>query len=124
MSMTTAQKWEWSHLVEPRPGRRRQREFITVELNPDGWTKGTDPYVYSEFCNSMTVGWINGEPVGGTLSSEEWRQFHGRENSSSMSAVPTIWKVTHGPKSHRRRAFYCDVHLPDEFRPDRQGVIA
>jgi hypothetical protein len=116
MTTTTVQKWAWDYLVQPRAGRRRQREYVTVELQPGGWTAG-NTYPRYKTCDTMIIGWINGEPCG-LLEPDEWRTFHQQPGPGESPGIPTIWQVTHGTKNHRRRAYYCDAHLPDEFRPD------
>jgi hypothetical protein len=120
MSEMTIQRWEWDHLVQPRYGKRRQREFVAVELRPEGWPASTRR---QQLCHSMTLGWINGEPIGGTLSRDEFRQFHGLDDSGSPPTIPTIWKVTHGPKGRRHVSYYCDAHLPGEFRKPTQPTF-
>jgi hypothetical protein len=115
MTSDTAQKWAWDYLAPARAGRRRQREFVTVELQPDGWT-AENTWPRHKACNTMIVGWINGEPIG-LLERDEWLAFHQQPGPGEPPGIPTIWKVTHCTKNHQVREHYCDAHLPPGFRP-------
>lgn len=99
--------WSWERFTASRSGRR-QRETVTVEKHPDYWP-GNYGSEGQKICGSLAIS------PGHGLEPDEYREFHGENHELH----PVIWRATWQLKqgAWRHRQHWCDVHLPDEYRP-------
>lgn len=99
--LAQVQTWTSDRLVQPRRGTRRVRETVNVSRHPAGWPANPG-HERQETCNA-----VFDAAAAGQL--DEFREFHDRH--------PVIWKCEQQQRRTRVRVYYCDAHLPDEFRP-------
>jgi len=108
--MANVRRWDWERLVEPIYGTRRQREEVSVARHPSGWPCNMG-FEAQQGCGSLRG-----------LSVAEYHAFHGREHELH----PVVWRVTRSRKQRgwSSTGYYCDAHLPDEYRPAPELVGA
>jgi hypothetical protein len=110
--MAQVRDWRWERLAYPRngPKNRRQRQVITVRLHPSGWPRNRGR-LHQHYCHTFGIA---------TEVMRRYFEFHGDNHEHH----PVIWHVKVKVKGSKRLTFgegggfYCDAHLPEEFRPD------
>jgi hypothetical protein len=91
--------WTWERLVPPVTGTRRQRETVTVQQHPTGWIANLG-FDKADTCNSVF-----------DLGADGYHAFHDPPGN------PVIWKCQVRQRRTQGTVYYCDAHLPGEFRP-------
>jgi hypothetical protein len=114
--LARVQDWHFEGSVPAFSGSRRWRTQVTVSRHPATWAAGPDS---EHRCDWLSIGGGPGLPV------PEYRAFHFVGDDSYALAVPVIWRVVTTAKRHRVPVtrYYCDAHLPAEFRPDEDTVV-
>lgn len=105
--MASVRNWGWEGLVVPRNATRRQRETVSVALHPSGWPSNVG-FDGQQTCGSLSTG-------GPGLLVAAYHAFHGHEHELH----PVVWRVKRSRKRPRWSftGYYCDAHLPAEYRP-------
>lgn len=91
--------WTWERLVPPVTGTRRRRETVTVQQHPTGWIANPG-FDKADTCNSVF-----------DLGADGYHAFHDPPGN------PVIWKCQVRQRRTQGTVYYCDAHLPGEFRP-------
>jgi len=94
------QTWTWDRLVLPPYHKRRVRETITVQRHPSGWI-GNLGFDDPQPCSSVF-------DMARAAGLDAFRVFHADR--------PVIWKCQVQRGRTRGTQYFCDAHLPDEFR--------
>ena len=104
------QSWTWERLAYPRgeSQARRQRHVVTVKRHPSGWLDHAYPRQPTR-CRTYSGDWEK------RLA---YHEFHGENHELH----PAIWhvhvEIKGSRKPSREGGWWCDAHLPDEYRPD------
>lgn len=99
--LSRAQAWTWSRLIKVPGSTRRRRETVTVTRHPSGWVLNLG------FTDLTTCQGIWAYSKAGDI--DGYHAFH--------ASRPPVWKAERTQGRDRYTGYYCDAHLPAEFRP-------
>jgi hypothetical protein len=91
---------------DPEDHKRRVREAVTVQRHPSGWisTLGHDD---PQTCNAVF-------DYAHARKLDDFKAFH--------AGHPVIWKCHVHQGRRGGTQYFCDSHLPAEFRPEDETI--